>query len=577
MIAVHEIQCKRAVWYYIDVPVVTQCVHCSPASAPGPTPPGDCWQAGSPFAHPRGMSPAPGGQLGAGGLGPAVEVQQQQLAGADCEHGMQADGSQPLADGGRNPARDAAAASAAAAPGADDGVRPSTAPAAADEGVVVRYRRGWVTLPVAARTWFPPSTAAAAGTGTARQHVRVYGRGAASNSGGSGGEGSAVGAGAWGGRGGEQLRCFDATITEHRGKQSWLSGMAGLAAWVGLEDEDWVRLRRRELAPGELAPGQQELGAGELVVVVERFVGNRSAHEETVGPAVRRIATEEGASRGQLCSGSVSEEARAGVGGPAAGAVGTRVGSGSAAGEPRRALYLKGALHLGLPSASALWPGWAEGLPFKEHHTVTLYTQGIQGLRAHPVRLVRYKQYDFRLGRAQLAARDVGVREREAVGLRRLPCGRLLVEAWQGQGQRVPPQQRRAQRSGGATKGDARGSGTEGGWESASGTEEEDDDQDSEAPQKQPGVQGATVEGAVAVQRVAVKQEPDAGKYGSHWLPATARSMCVAVQTCDGSSCPMRAPLCCPPPFPTLITASPTRPATHGTAHDRSAPACPCP
>lgn len=48
--------------------------------------------------------------------------------------------------------------------------------------------------------------------------------------------------------------------------------------------------------------------------------------------------------------------------------------------------------------------------------------------------------------------------------------------------------------------------------------------------QQQPGVQGATAEGAAAALRVAVKQEPGDCKYGSRWLTTTASSKRFAVQ-----------------------------------------------
>ncbi len=326
-----------------------------------------------------------------------------------------------------------------------------------------------------ARAWF--GTASETAVAAAPRPVHVYG--------------SAPG----GGLGGGRLRRFEINLCTS--DTHTLTRVAALAKWAGFGNEDWVRLRRREVAPGELAAGEQEPRAGELVVVVERGEGPEAPGGAATSPAgaSRRSAAVQGPSGRPPCKDPASRSHMGGGGVAVDRAAAGRVmrPAGSGAGEPRRALYSNGVLHLRLASASALWPGLAEGLPFKEHHTVTLYTRGGQGLRAHPVRLVRYRQSDFRLGGVQLAARDVGVRDKEAVGLWRLPCGRLLVEAWQGQGQGpgqepqqgqgLPPQQRPAQRSGGAAKGDARSSGTEGGSESGSGTEEEDDEEDWEAPQ----------------------------------------------------------------------------------------------
>ncbi len=354
------------------------------------------------------------------------QEEQQQGRGLTGEQHRQADSAQPPDRLSRRLAAEAATASAAAAaPGAGNSVRPSAAPAAADGGLVVRYRRDWLALPAAARALFPLPTAvtAAASGGTLWHTVRVYGRRLTRDQAAGSGEGSAVGVGAYGGRDGDQLRCFDATFTEYSGRQVGLSGVAELAAWVGLEVEDWVHLRRCEVAAGE-----QE--AGLVVVVVERFSGARSPEQEPAARGERRAALAEGTNAELSYR---TERESCGKGAQGAGDPGASVGGGSTAGESRRSLYLRGVLYLGLRSASALWPGWAEGLPFKEHHDVTLYTQGARELRAHPARLVRSRQRDFRLRGARLAAQDVGVRKRGAVGLRRLPCGRLLVEAWQGQ------------------------------------------------------------------------------------------------------------------------------------------------
>lgn len=124
-----------------------------------------------------------------------------------------------------------------------------------------------------------------------------------------------------------------------------------------------------------------------------------------------------------------------------------------------RAWHSHWAVDFGPTSASALWPGVAREMPLKQPQQVTLYTrcgrapkhpgQEQEQLRAHPMKLVRRKRASYRLTGVTAAVRELCVGDKEAVGLLRLPCGRLLLERWcqqAGQGQGRGQRQRRLHR-----------------------------------------------------------------------------------------------------------------------------------
>ncbi len=102
--------------------------------------------------------------------------------------------------------------------------------------------------------------------------------------------------------------------------------------------------------------------------------------------------------------------------------------------------------------AAVLWPGLAEQIPAHQPQQVLLHTartpaaaqrgqkksrgqQQEEELRVYPMTLVRYGTTDFRLTGVMAAVKALGVRDKEAVGLRQLPCGRVLLERWRQQGQ----------------------------------------------------------------------------------------------------------------------------------------------
>ncbi len=146
--------------------------------------------------------------------------------------------------------------------------------------------------------------------------------------------------------------------------------------------------------------------------------------------------------------------------------------AGASGGEAVRALYIKSAVEIGRASASALWPSMTRrrGLLVGGPQKVMVYTrcgrahvhlgEEQEQLCAHSVKLVRHGRSRRRLTGVTVAVRELGVGEAEPVGLRRLPCGGLLMERWrqeeQGQGQ----QRRRQNRQ--ETEASGKGMGTEG-------------------------------------------------------------------------------------------------------------------
>ncbi len=166
-------------------------------------------------------------------------------------------------------------------------------------------------------------------------------------------------------------------------------------------------------------------------------------------PAAREAA---GAPAPGTCSGGAPPEA-AGVAAPDA-----RPGD-AGAGVAMRAGLRGSQICLRRYVVAALWPGLAEQLSLNQPQQVLLHTrctpaaarqtdnspQEQEGeLHVHPVSLVRYKKADFRLTGAMVAVRSLGIGNKEAVGLRRLACGRVLLERWwqQGQGQQQRGQER---------------------------------------------------------------------------------------------------------------------------------------
>ncbi len=100
--------------------------------------------------------------------------------------------------------------------------------------------------------------------------------------------------------------------------------------------------------------------------------------------------------------------------------------------------------------AVALWPGLAAQMSLNQSQQVLLHTgctpaaarqadssaqQQEEEVRVYPVTLVRYRTTGFRLTGVMAAVRELGVGNEEDVGLRRLPCGRVVLERWWQQDQ----------------------------------------------------------------------------------------------------------------------------------------------
>ncbi len=159
-------------------------------------------------------------------------------------------------------------------------------------------------------------------------------------------------------------------------------------------------------------------------------------------PAARGAA---GASAFGTCSGGGPPEAT-GLAAPEAPACDT--GEGVA----MRADLRASAICLRRHVVAALWPGVVEQMRVNQPKQILLHTgytpdaarpsdsgaqQQEQGdeLCVYYVKLMLYRRSDWRLTAVKAALRALGVVNKEAVGLRRLPCGRVLLERWQGQDQ----------------------------------------------------------------------------------------------------------------------------------------------